>query len=322
MARGADFSHKCPSTPNRFKWVKVGYAIHQPSQNEPQPDPFKLYTWQKLHSPKNSTQNTPTKAHFKGEHELLAESSSTAAVFPKTNDSAFSLATHVNSNHVLMSFMSPDVPFFTVEEYDAFLKGIFFCRKKLKFILRPSQRRMADDEWTFDETAYLMELARLYDVRFHVITDRYAYEAAVHENATNEEKMQRPPVRRTIEEIKERFFNVRNKLFKFTAAGNNSESGGFEPVAYDRKEEVARKRELEGIFRRTQEQMFEEAFLTNELHRMLQSFDGLVADREEALRLHLGDLFVEKWANGIQHPSRLNGKERFGFCRLIFGFVF
>ena len=62
------------------------------------------------------------------------------------------------------------------------------------------QQHLHDDSWTCQETDYLFDMAKRFDLRFVVMHDRWDKEKYT--------------TKRSIEDLKERFYHIRNLLTK------------------------------------------------------------------------------------------------------------
>ncbi|KAK9447528.1 uncharacterized protein V1518DRAFT_407051 [Limtongia smithiae] len=152
-----------------------------------------------------------------------------------------------------------DVPTYTTEEYD---------------------KCLADTAWTPRETEYLFGLCREYDLRWLVLQDRYEYEPEENE----------PPSMRTLEDLKDRYYDCCRKLMDF-----RRESGVMEWTAQDlelynamsfkKDKEIARKEYLERLLSRTPSEIAEEEKLILEYRRLQDASKKLVEDRQNLLRL-------------------------------------
>ncbi|KAL5487368.1 hypothetical protein EMCRGX_G019960 [Ephydatia muelleri] len=123
---------------------------------------------------------------------------------------------------------SVDVPSYTDEEYS---------------------KHLAEETWTKEETDHLFELCRRFDLRFIIIQDRF-----------DGGRFQK----RTIEDLKERYYSVCNRIKK--AHNQGGEEG--ELVAFDAGHECRRKQQLERLLGRTKEQVAEEDVLLAELKKI------------------------------------------------------
>lgn len=107
------------------------------------------------------------------------------------------------------------------------------------------------DQWTKEETDYLMEMCYKFDLRFLVIHDRW--------------DTKRFPTKRSVEDLKERYYFVYNQLAKaraFIEAPKLKE--------YDSVHERKRKQQLLNLYNRTKEEIEEEQNLMNEMKKIEQ----------------------------------------------------
>lgn len=107
------------------------------------------------------------------------------------------------------------------------------------------------DQWTKEETDYLIEMCTKFDLRFIVIHDRW--------------DKKKYPTPRTVEDLKERYYYIYNQLAKarsFMDAPKLKE--------YDSKHERMRKQQLINLYNRTKEQIEEEENLLNEQKKIDQ----------------------------------------------------
>lgn len=107
------------------------------------------------------------------------------------------------------------------------------------------------DQWTKEETDYLMEMCTRFDLRFIVIKDRW--------------DKRRFPTDRSVEDLKERYYFVYNQLAKARAFMDTAKL-----KEYDSQHERKRKQQLLNLYNRTKEQIEEEANLINEMKKIEQ----------------------------------------------------
>ncbi|KAI8971919.1 hypothetical protein BDF20DRAFT_707962 [Mycotypha africana] len=140
------------------------------------------------------------------------------------------------------------------------------------------EKFLTDSDWSKDETDYLFELCRTYDLRFPVIEDRYNFES-------------KP---RTMEDLKDRYYSVCRKLI--LQGKGPSSSGEYmtdrqalaQQYGFDKAKEVERKNALIMLFNRTKEQVEEEEALFVEAKRIEMNEARLSKERESLLNsLHL-----------------------------------
>lgn len=111
---------------------------------------------------------------------------------------------------------------------------------------------LARDDWSQDETAHLFDLCRRFDLRWHVIFDRFEHARFPREKP------------RTLEDIKDRYYSVCNNLGK--ARKQSGET--FEEFVFDSDHERRRRQQLRRLYARTEEQIEEETLLVEELKRI------------------------------------------------------
>eukprot|EP00106_Octopus_bimaculoides_P009222 XP_014776664.1 PREDICTED: DNA methyltransferase 1-associated protein 1-like [Octopus bimaculoides] len=111
------------------------------------------------------------------------------------------------------------------------------------------QQHLHDDSWTRHETDHLFDLCRRFDLRFIVIHDRW-------------DRSKYP--NRSVEDIKERYYNICNTLVKVRA------TQGPEPKiwVFDASHERKRKLQLIKLFNRTPKLVEEEEHLIAELKKI------------------------------------------------------
>lgn len=108
------------------------------------------------------------------------------------------------------------------------------------------------DQWTREETDYLMQMCTRFDLRFIVIHDRW--------------ERNRFKTERSVEDLKERYYFVHNQLEKARANTTNPPK----LKEYDAIHEKKRKEQLLKLYNRTKEQIEEEQNLLNELKKIEQ----------------------------------------------------
>ncbi|PWN50251.1 hypothetical protein IE53DRAFT_387451 [Violaceomyces palustris] len=132
-------------------------------------------------------------------------------------------------------------------------------------------QHLRDDDWTKEETDYLIDLCHQYDLRFVVITDRYEW----------------PGKERTMEDLKARYYAICRRLIRSRISTEDMETRQALLVTYafDKQREVERKKAVTKLFTRTPAQLAEEEALYVELRRLEQNEAKFASEREELLRL-------------------------------------
>lgn len=126
-----------------------------------------------------------------------------------------------------------------------------------------------DPDWSREESDYLLELCREYDLRFPVIWDRYEFPNG------------KP---RTMEDLKARYYFICRTLMELRTPHSKmtpAQAYTFELMKFDKEQEVARKRMAERQFSRTPEQCQEEEMLLVELKRIVSVQDKMAEERRD-----------------------------------------
>jgi DNA methyltransferase 1-associated protein 1 len=132
-------------------------------------------------------------------------------------------------------------------------------------------QHLRDEDWTKEETDYLMDLCSSYDLRFVVITDRYEW--------TGKE--------RSMEDLKARYYAICRRLIRSRISTDDMDARQqlVTTYSFDRTREVERKKHVARLFSRTPQQLAEEEALYVEARRLEQNEAKFAAEREELLRL-------------------------------------
>lgn len=135
-------------------------------------------------------------------------------------------------------------------------------------------QHLRDDDWTREETDYLVDLCQMYDLRFVVIADRWDFSATASKN-------------RTMEDLKARYYAICRRLIRSRISVEDMESRTrlLQTYAFDKGAEVERKQALARLFTRTPAQLAEEEALYVEARRLEQQEAKFSADREDLLKL-------------------------------------
>ena len=143
---------------------------------------------------------------------------------------------------------------------------------------------LEDENWTRDETDYLMKLAQEYDLRWPVIWDRYEYELLAPPEDTDIAIIPVEKVR-TLEDLKERYYKsaaVLMKARKPLETMNGAEFDLYEKMKnFSGEKETSRKRYAENAFTRTKDEAKEEESLLLELKRILARSEKMAEERKE-----------------------------------------
>ena len=139
------------------------------------------------------------------------------------------------------------------------------------------QKILQSDNWTKQETDYLVRLAIEYDLRWVVIADRYDYQAP----ATSGESLPQ----RTMEDLKARYYDVAAKTMHLRIDEKNMSTPEHELYQkmkqFDPVRETTRKDLAEKLLSRTEDQIKEEEILLCELRRIITNSERFSQERKE-----------------------------------------
>jgi DNA methyltransferase 1-associated protein 1 len=164
-----------------------------------------------------------------------------------------------------------DMPGFTDEEYDQYLRS---------------------SDWSREETDYLFEVVRDYSYRWAVIWDRYDYrpsqplpETAIGDAHALAAMPFAPQKERSLEDLKARFYNISAKLMKQRIPEVQMDADQYSTyemlTKFDPVMERNRKMLATALINRTMDEVKEEEFLLTELQRINMAANRLDAEREE-----------------------------------------
>ncbi|KAF8477515.1 hypothetical protein BDZ91DRAFT_709387 [Kalaharituber pfeilii] len=170
------------------------------------------------------------------------------------------------------------------------------------------------DEWTREETDYLFELCREYDLRFPIIADRYEFRPSVPSDSpaapqtdltTSSDAMtddtttplpttsntntsfpaeSNATIERSMEDIKHRYYTVTRSILALRTPPSQmspDELTFFNLLNFDKEKEVSRKKMALTLFNRTPEEVQEEEFLLAEMKRILANQERLLEERQD-----------------------------------------
>ncbi|KAG4431388.1 hypothetical protein IFR05_013130 [Cadophora sp. M221] len=167
---------------------------------------------------------------------------------------------------------------------------------------------LRSNDWTKDETDYLLQLVRDLDLRWPCIWDRYEYQTPIPQGdgESTEGAMVAPPKVRTMEDMKARYYAVAAAMMKVNTkveVMNHAEFNLLELMqGYDPLQEANRKKFAEAAFRRTRDEAKEEESLLVELKRILARSERQSDERRELYQLL--EAPVSSGAAGIYQSSQ------------------
>lgn len=144
---------------------------------------------------------------------------------------------------------------------------------------------MKSEDWSKDETDYLVDLAYEFDLRWIVIGDRYDYQPP--EKAKDSEDsmaVTSEATPRTQEDLKARYYEVAAKAMVLQNPLPSMSSTEFDAhekmTKFDAEQETRRKRYAEQLMHRTNEEKYEEEMLLKELSRIVANQEKLFTERK------------------------------------------
>lgn len=150
-------------------------------------------------------------------------------------------------------------------------------------------QHLRDDDWTKEETDYLMDLCAAYDLRFVVIHDRYDWASAQAQYLTGSSSGAnlQSVKERSMEDLKARYYAICRRLIRSRISSDDLETRQMllSTYAFDKQREVERKKAVARLYTRTPEQLAEEEALYVEIRRIEQNEAKYASEREELLRL-------------------------------------
>ena len=147
------------------------------------------------------------------------------------------------------------------------------------------ETHLKNDDWSKEETDYLVDLATDFDLRWIVIADRYEYQPK-EQPKENEDSMaitlQAKP--RSQEDMKARYYDVAAKTMVLHNPLSSMSSSEFDlhekMTKYDPDQEKKRKMYAEQLMNRTDEEKYEEEMLLKELSRIVLNQEKLFNERK------------------------------------------
>lgn len=164
-----------------------------------------------------------------------------------------------------------------------------------KFNVRVSVPQYSEDQyntnlrhadWTKEETDYLLELVKDFDLRWPIIWDRYEYAPHQPEGETPDGMAVVPASKpRTMEDLKARYYEVAAKMMAVQKPAQYMTRPEFElyemMLHFDPKQEQARKRFAENTLKRSNDEAREEEALLLEIKRIMARTERFNEERRE-----------------------------------------
>ena len=214
-----------------------------------------------------------------GGTDAVAAQEETGGMLIKTSEDGQQVTTRYSDEFPMEKFnVKVPVPRYTEEQYNVHLKS---------------------ETWTREETDYLMELCREYDLRWFVIADRWNFDPEeekdkkdgaddtmaldVVQQQAQPKKPKWPP--RTMEQLKSRYYVVAAAMLAISRPPADmlpSEYALWEKMQkFDAATETQRKKLAEALFSRSEDEAMEEKLLLAELKRIVDQEDQFLSERKD-----------------------------------------
>ena len=226
------------------------YADHRrdmtPFRNEAREDGLMLRHWKKRDTSAPNFPVTPADSNAASEMETDEKPAKTEAYpFTKFN-------------------IKIKGPSYTEEQYETHLKN---------------------DNWTKEETDYLVNLAKDYDLRWVIIADRYDYKPSETLAEGDAMAITVQAKARTMEDMKARYYDVAAKTMILHHPLSKMSTSEFDlhekMTKFDPARETTRKKLAEGLLHRTPDEIKEEEILVGELKRIVTNEERFSRERKE-----------------------------------------
>lgn len=149
-------------------------------------------------------------------------------------------------------------------------------------------RHLKSDDWSREETDYLMDTVEAYDLRWVVIADRYDYQRQDDdsESTSNNANALVPAKRyRTMEQMKARYYYVAASMLALEHPPSEMSEAEFDlhekMMKFDPERERARKELAALQLNRTADEVREEGILLEELKRITANEQDFISERRE-----------------------------------------
>ena len=147
------------------------------------------------------------------------------------------------------------------------------------------QTHLKNGDWSKEETDYLIELARDFDLKWIVMADRYEYKSKGASSSDDAMAVMVNHKPRTMEEMKARYYDVAAKVMVLHQPLDNMSAAEFElhekMDKFDPVKEATRKKLAEALLSRSPEEIKEEEILLGELKRIVVNEERFAQERKE-----------------------------------------
>ena len=148
------------------------------------------------------------------------------------------------------------------------------------------ESHLKSEDWSKEETDYLVSLAQEYDLRWIVISDRYEYQPSdPPKESADSMSLTVPTKDRSMEDMKARYYSVAAKTMALKQPLQSMSTTEFElhekMTKFDASLETTRKKLAQTLFVRPLEEVKEEEILLAELKRIVTNQEKFSQERKE-----------------------------------------
>ncbi|KAL8746217.1 MAG: hypothetical protein Q9190_001736 [Brigantiaea leucoxantha] len=145
--------------------------------------------------------------------------------------------------------------------------------------------KLRSDDWSKEETDYLMNLVFEFDLRWILIADRYDYKPLGAQEDTDSMAIDNAPKNRSMEDLKARYYHVAATVMALTNPLTSMSASEFEThekmTKFDPEQEKRRKIYAESLLLRSSGEIQEEEMLLAELKRIVRNEEKFAQERED-----------------------------------------
>jgi DNA methyltransferase 1-associated protein 1 len=178
-----------------------------------------------------------------------------------------------------------EVPNSTESEMYHFAKYNIKAQVPKRYTDEQYNRHLRNDDWTREETDYLMDLVEEYDLRWVVVADRYDYQPRSSDTEPSGAELVSAKWYRTMEQMKARYYTVAATILALEHPLSEMSEAEFDlhekMVKFDPERERVRKELAALQLNRTADEVREEGILLEELKRMVVNEQAFIAERKE-----------------------------------------
>lgn len=177
-----------------------------------------------------------------------------------------------------------EAPKHTEQDY-AFAKYNVKPRLPRRYTDEEYDRSLKNDDWSREETDYLVDVVNEFDIRWVVIADRYNYQPKLETDSEGNDALVTAKHHRTMEQMKARYYYVAATMLSIEHPPSEMSEAEFElhekMLKFDPNRERDRKDLAALQINRTADEVREEAMLLEELKRITSNEQSFITERRE-----------------------------------------